>query len=70
MVCGIQRQIQKTKSLFIQPHLCRRQQNSRDSELKRLKAKGFGMTINKAEPISLEEEELLWESELLGTQIQ
>ena len=28
------------------------------------------MTINKAEPISLEEEELLWESELLGTQIQ
>ena len=69
MVCGIQRQIQK-KSLFIQPHLYRRQQNSRDSELKRLEAKGFGMTINKAEPISLEEEELLWESELLGTQIQ
>ena len=30
-----------------------------DSELKRLKAKGFRMTVNKAEPISLEEEELL-----------
>ena len=37
-----------------------------DSEMKRLKAKGLGMTVNKAEPISLEEEELLWESGALG----
>ena len=41
-------------------------ENSHDSELKRLKAKGFRMTVNKAEPISLEEEELLWESGALG----
>ena len=68
MVCGYKGKSKKKP--IIQPHLYRRQQNSRDSELKRLKAKGFGMTINKAEPISLEEEELLWESELLGTQIQ
>ena len=52
MVCGLQRQIQKKA-------YC-------DSELKRLKAKGFRMTVNKAEPISLEEEELLWESGALG----
>ena len=37
-----------------------------DSEMKRLKAKGLGMTVNKAEPISLEKEELLWESGALG----
>ena len=38
-----------------------------DSELKRLKAKGLGMTVNKAEPISLEEEEFLLESGALGS---
>ena len=59
MVCGIQRQIQKKAYLF-SPTYTDVSKNSRDSELKKLKAKGFGMTINKAEPISLEEEELLW----------
>ena len=65
MVCRLQRQIQKKKPIYSAPPILT-SQNSRDSELKRLKAKGFGMTVNKAEPISLEEEELLWESGALG----
>ena len=63
MVCGLQRQIKK-KSLqliYSAPPI-----QTLDSEMKRLKAKGLGMAVNKAEPISLEEEELLWESGALG----
>ena len=67
MVCGLQRQIKKkpTVNLF-SPTYTDVSKTSHDSELKRLKAKGLGMTVNKAEPISLKEEELLWESGALG----
>ena len=66
MVCGLQRQIQKKKptvKLFNSTYTDI--SKTLDSELKRLKAKGLGMAVNKAEPISLEEE-LLWESGALG----
>ena len=37
-----------------------------DAEMKRLKARGVGVKIKQSEPISLDEEELLWSKKLLG----
>ena len=37
-----------------------------DSEMKRLQAAGIGITQKKAEPITFEEEEILWEKGILG----
>ena len=37
-----------------------------DSEMKRLQAEGIGATQKKAEPITFEEEEILWEKGILG----
>ena len=40
--------------------------SSLDAELKRLQASGVGSVRKQAEPLTLEEEELLWEKRLLG----
>ena len=37
-----------------------------DSEMKRLRAAGVGTVQQKAEPITLEEEEVLWQRGILG----
>ena len=38
-----------------------------DAEMKRLQRKGHGLQKRQAEPLSLEEEELLWDKGLLGS---
>lgn len=40
--------------------------SSLDAEMKRLQASGVGSARKQAEPLTLEEEELLWEKKLLG----
>ena len=40
--------------------------SSLDAEMKRLQAKGLGSKQRQAEPITEEEEDLLWEKGLLG----
>ena len=37
-----------------------------DSEMKCLQAAGIGVTQEKAEPITFEEEEILWEKSIIG----
>ena len=37
-----------------------------DSEMKRLQASGIGIVQQKAEPITFEEEEILWQKRILG----
>ena len=55
MVCGLQRQIQKNKLTVKFSPTYTEVSKTLDSELKRLKTKDLGMTVNKAEPILLEE---------------
>lgn len=40
--------------------------DSLDAEMKRLQSSGLGSTHKQAEPLSREEEELLWEKNILG----
>jgi len=40
--------------------------SSLNAEMKRLQSKGMGSTHKQAEPLSVEEEELLWEKKILG----
>ncbi len=40
--------------------------SSLDAEMKRLQSKGLGSTHKQAEPITPEEEELLWKNKVLG----
>ena len=60
MVCGLQREVQKKRPNinFFSPLFSDLSQTL-DSEMKRLKSLGLGMTAKKAEPITLEEEEKL-----------
>ena len=37
-----------------------------DSEMKQLQASGIGTTRRKADPLAFEEEEILWEKQILG----
>ena len=41
-------------------------QKTLDSEMKRLRSRGLGCNPKKADPISVEEEELLWSTGALG----
>ena len=42
-------------------------QRTMDGEMKRLRALGLGVKVRRAEPISIQEENLLWEKGLLGS---
>ncbi len=67
MICGIQRHLQKNRpciSLF-GPTFAD-VNRTLDAEMKRLRATGLGVNIKKAEPITAEEEETLWEHGALG----
>lgn len=69
IICGIQRYIRMSgrssidvfkDSEFADFRVCL------DAEMKRLQREGHGSKIRKAEPLTLEEEEVLWEKGLLG----
>jgi hypothetical protein len=70
LVCGIMRHIRKNCGkpeidFFKDPQFADFR-SSLDAEMKRLQASGVGSTKKQAEPLTLEEEELLWEKKLLG----
>ena len=67
MVCGIQRQVQKKLAdiMFLHSKV-QLDKTILDAEMKQLHSNGLGMKNKKAEPNSLEEEELLWQSGVLG----
>ena len=39
--------------------------SSLDAEMKRLRAKGLGYALKQAKPLTLDEEEILWENKIL-----
>ncbi len=54
------------KSIFFADHDFADFKKSLDAEMKRLQSKGLGSKKRQAEPLSLDEEEILWENGLLG----
>ncbi len=54
------------KSDFFADHDFADFKKSLDAEMKRLQSKGLGSKKCQAEPLSLNEEEILWEKGLLG----
>ena len=70
IVCGIQRYLrmngQPAINFFNDPAFALFKMNL-DAEMKRLQKKGLGSKKRQAEPISIEEEEKLWNSCLLGS---
>ena len=66
--CGLQRYIRDVKpdlNLLKDPQFSRFQRTL-DAKLKRLHSTGLGVKKRKAEPISISDENLLWEKKLLG----
>ena len=66
--CGLQRYIRDVKpdlNLLKDPQFSRFQRTL-DAEMKRLRSTGLGVKKRKAEPISISDENLLWEKKLLG----
>ena len=67
--CGLQRAIRETSpgwNLFTDPEFCDFR-NSLDAQMKDAKARGLGNKRRQAEPITAEEEDLMWASGVLGT---
>ena len=67
--CGLQRAIRETNpswNLFTDPEF-RECRDSLDAQMKDAKAKGLGNKRRQAEPITVEEEDLMWASGVLGT---
>lgn len=66
--CGLQRYIRDVKpdlNLLKDPQFSRFQRTL-DAEMKRLRSTGLEVKKRKAEPISISDENLLWEKKLLG----
>ncbi|XP_064403277.1 zinc finger MYM-type protein 2-like [Halichondria panicea] len=70
LICGIMRyvrqQCEKPEIDFFKDPEFAQFRSSLDAEMKRLQATGLGSTRKQAEPLSMQEEELLWEKKLLG----
>ena len=71
IICGIQRYLRMNGKpaidFFNDPTFADFKMNL-DAEMKRLQKKGLGSTKRQAEPLSIEEEELLWSKGLLGSE--
>ena len=69
IVCGVMRHIRKycPEVNFFTEARVDGLKKTLDSEMKRTKAGGAGSTKKRVEPISFEEEEMLWEKGLLGS---
>ena len=69
--CGLQRAIRETKpdwNLFAQPEFSDYDYyNNLDAQLKDSRTKGLGNNKRQAEPITAEEENIMWASGVLGT---
>ena len=69
ILCSIQRHLREHGNegidLFSDPEF-RFLKSVLDSKMKKLRARGIGTTKKQAEPLSPEEEEMLWEKDLLG----
>ena len=69
-ICGIMRYVrttcEKPEIDFFKDYEFSQFRSSLDAEMKRLQATGLGSTRKQAEPLSMQEEELLWEKKLLG----
>ena len=66
--CGLQRYIKEHRpqlNIFSQPHFAGFRKTL-DSEMKRLRSLGMGVNRKQAEPLTVEEENSLWEQGLLG----
>ncbi len=69
IVCGLMRHLRwngHPKIVFFADHDFADFKKSLDAEMKRLQYKGLGSKKCQAEPLSLDEEEILWEKGLLG----
>ena len=67
IVCGILRHVRiyaPSINFFTQPQYDTFRRVL-DGEMKRLKSKGFGVVVKRAEPIDIKEEEMLWSSGIL-----
>ena len=71
IICGIQRHLRmngKPAIDFFNDSTFADFKMNLDAEMKRLQKKGLGSTKRQAEPLSIEEEELLWSKGLLGSE--
>ena len=68
LVCGIMRYVRERHPQlnFFHDAVFAGFQRAMDGEMKRLRALGLGVKVRRAEPISVQEENLLWEKGLLG----
>ena len=69
IICGIMRHLQSTTMPgvdFFKDAEFTSFRSSLDAEMKRLQSTGIGSTHKQAEPLTVEEEELLWEKGILG----
>ncbi len=69
IVCGVERYVRERYPHvnFFKDASFSGFQKVLDGEMKRLRALGLGVKVWRAEPISVEEENLLWEKGLLGS---
>ena len=69
IICGIMRHLRSTTMPgvdFFKDAEFTSFRSSLDAEMKRLQSTGIGSTRKQAEPLTVEEEELLWEKGILG----
>ena len=69
IICGIMRHLRSNSQPgidFFKDIEFASLRSSLDAEMKRLRAKGLGSALKQAEPLTLDEEELLWENKILG----
>ena len=67
MICGLQWHVQRTRpSISFFTPVFANIERTLDAEMKRLRLTGLGVQVKKAEPISVDEEEQMWQCGELG----
>ena len=67
MICGLQWHVQRTwLSISFFTPVFANIERTLDAEMKRLRSTGLGVEVKKAEPISVDEEEQMWQCGALG----